>query len=76
MFTAEDGAWGIIDPAVEKYELHFNMIFPVYEYISITESADYDFSVEGAKRLEKFINKRITANRPVDIPQGYENRVY
>lgn len=76
MFTAEDGAWKLIDSATKKYEEHFGKDFPIYEYMDVTQNDDFDFSVEGSKRLEKFINRRIEANKPVQIPKGYEDRVY
>ena len=76
MFTFEDGAGDAVDAAVEKYENHFGIIFPLYEFIRTTSSDDYDFSVAGAKRLEKFINGRIKDNKPVKIPEGYEYRKY
>ncbi|HIB1875260.1 TPA: hypothetical protein ACWWCX_002694 [Enterococcus faecium] len=76
MFTREDGAGDIINDALEKYEKHFNVEFPLYEYISMTESDRYDFSVDGAKRLSKFIDERIATNTPVKIPEGYNERIY
>lgn len=76
MFSAEDGAWKIIDAAVEKYENHFDAIFPVYEYTEITSTIDYDFSLKGAKRLSAFIDEQIRRNSPVEVPKDYENRVY
>lgn len=76
MFSAEDNAMEIIDTSVDKYEKHFEKIFPLYEYIDITKNKDYDFSVSGAKRLNKFIKNQIKTNEPVIIPEGYEDRVY
>lgn len=76
MFSAEDGAMGIINPAVEKYEGHFERTFPLFEYIYLTRSKRYDFSIDGAKKLVDLIEKCITLNEPVPIPKGYEERVY
>jgi len=76
MFSAEDGAMGIINPAVEKYEEHFKRIFPLYEYIYLTKSKKYDFSIDGAKKLVDLIEKCVAVNEPVPIPEGYEDRVY
>lgn len=76
MFTFEDGSGVMIDNAVEKYESHFGLTFPLYEFIRTTSNDDYDFSVAGAKRLEKFIEGRIKDNNPVKIPEGYEDRKY
>ena len=76
LFTAEVGAMSIIDAIVEKYEIHFELTFPLYEFIRTTSSDDYDFSIAGAKRLEKFIEGRIKDNKPVKIPDGYEDRKY
>ena len=76
MFTFEDGAGEMIDKVVEKYEIHFELTFPLYEFIRTTSSDDYDFSIAGAKRLEKFIDGRIKDNKPVKVPDGYEDRKY
>lgn len=76
MFSAEEGAMGIIDTVVEKYEEHFEQEFPLYEFTRLTSEGEYDFSKAGAKRLEKFIEGRIKDNNPVKIPEGYEDRKY
>ena len=76
MFAAEEGAMGIVDAAVEKYEEHFEQEFPLYEFTRLTSEGEYDFSIAGAKRLEKFIEGRIKDNKPVNIPEGYEYRKY
>ena len=76
MFTFESGAGELIDAVVEKYENHFGRTFPLYEFIRTTSSDDYDFSIAGAKRLEKFIDGRIKDNKPVKIPDGYEEWKY
>lgn len=76
MLTAEECAWQIISKAIENYESHFCKIFPIYEYISITAGGGYDLSISGGKKLESFIEKRIKANQPVVVPEGYENRIY
>lgn len=49
MFSCEDGAWPIIDAAIKKYKQHFHDEFPIYEYIDVTKSDDFDFSIQGAK---------------------------
>ncbi|WP_332238890.1 hypothetical protein [Sporolactobacillus sp. KGMB 08714] len=76
MFHSEDGAWEIIDKAVEKYENHFNNIFPIYEYVKMTSGNGYDFSVLGAKRLSDFIDNQIKQDKPVAVPDDYEDRLY
>ena len=76
LFTAEVGAMSIIDATVEKYEGHFEQEFPLYEFTRLTSNGEYDFSIAGAKRLEKFIDVRIKDNNPVKIPDGYEYRKY
>lgn len=76
MFSAEDGAMKIIEPAIEKYESYFEQTFPIYEYIGITQSGGWDFSVEGGKKLASFIDERIAKEKPVSIPDGYEDRDY
>lgn len=76
MFFSEDGAYDIIRRATEKYKLHFDESFPLYEYIDMTKDKEFDFSLKGAKKLSEFIDKRIEDNKPVPIPEGYEERVY
>ncbi|MCO5404442.1 hypothetical protein [Enterococcus faecalis] len=76
MFSAEDGAMALIEPAVEKYESHFGKTFPLYEYIDMTQSEGWDFSVEGGKKLTAFIEERIKNDDPVEIPADYEDRTY
>jgi hypothetical protein len=76
MFHAENGAWEIINKAVSKYETHFDAIFPIYEYTEMTSGSGYDFSLSGAKRLSDFIDDRIKQDKPVAVPEGYEDRLY
>jgi hypothetical protein len=72
----EDGAAQIMDAAIYKYEDEFEIDFPLYEYLDITRGDGYDISISGAKSLAAFIETRIKNNDPVEIPQGYEDRVY
>ena len=37
---------------MQKYEQHFHDEFPIYEYIDVTKSDDFDFSILGAKISE------------------------
>lgn len=76
MFTSEKGASEIVNKAVEDYERYFSKAFPLYEYIDLTKSANFDFSVEGSKRLAELISKCIKTNRPVETPSDYEERIY
>lgn len=78
MFSFEDGAGDIIDAAVDRYENYFGEIFPLHEdeYASKTEGNGYDFSLSGSKKLADFIDQRIKENKPVLVPNGYENRDY
>lgn len=76
MFRVEDGVGYMVDDAQDKYERHFNKIFPLYEYVDMMIDGDYDISVAGAKRLSTFIDGRIEADAPVEIPEGYEDRLY
>lgn len=76
MFEFEDGVSSILNPAIEKYENHFNSVFPLYEHINVTQSKDYDFSIEGAERLVKLIDNRIKTNQPVSVPSDYKTRLY
>lgn len=76
MFSAEDGAMAIIEPAVEKYETHFSKTFPLYDYIEMTKSDEWDFSVKGGKKLVGFIEERIKNDNPVEVPDDYEDRTY
>lgn len=76
MFSCEDGTWSIIDDAVKKYEQHFHDEFPIYEYIDVTKSDDFDFSILGAKKLAKFIDEHIKENKSVHVPSDYHSRLY
>lgn len=78
MFSAEGKAGEIVDKAIEKYELHFDLDFPLYtkEFLTLVANDKYDISLDGAKRLKKFINDRIKENKPVDVPEDYYDRIY
>lgn len=76
MFSMEEGALEIINSAMDDYEKKFDAEFPLYEYIEMTKGNGFDFSIEGSGRLKEFINERIEANAPVDIPEGYFDRLY
>lgn len=76
MFSYEEGASDIIEAAIDRYEAHFKRGFPLNEFIRLAYGKDYDFSLEGAQRLDKFINERINANKPVKVPTDYDNRLY
>ena len=76
MFSMEDGALDIINQSLNEYEKKFDAEFPLYEYIDITKGNGFDFSVEGTERLKGFINERIETNKPVDVPEGYFDRLY
>ena len=76
MLSAEEGASEIVNEAIDKYENHFEQIFPFYEYIHITKDEDYDISIHGAKKLFEFIDGCILKDTPVPIPDGYEERMY
>ena len=76
MFNWEKDAETIIDIAMDKYEEHFKESFPLYEYLELTQNDEYDFSLRGSKRLSDFIDDRIRDNKPVAIPEGYEERLY
>lgn len=76
MIVVEKGAGEIVDKALKDYENHFEQRFPLYEHLGKTRNEKYDISLSGAKSLTAFINKRITDDQPVRIPQGYAERVY
>jgi len=76
MFDFEEGASEVMNPAIEKYESHFKIEFPLYEYLTITQKDHFDFSFEGAKKLTDFIDERIRIDSPVNIPNGYNERLY
>lgn len=76
MFTVEEGAWELVEEAINEYEEHFDSIFPIYEYLDMASNKEYDVSVEGSKKLINFITRRIEEDNPVDIPLGYEDRTY
>ncbi|WP_424571933.1 hypothetical protein ACOV5J_03020 [Weissella soli] len=76
MFDAEQGAWDIIMPWIDKYEAKFGQTFPTYEYLEVTVGDGYDFSVAGCKELAKLIEQSINDNKPVDLPEDYNERLY
>lgn len=76
MFLWQDGASEIVESAIDRYEGYFDESFPLYEYIDMTKDKEFDFSLKGAKKLSEFIDKRIEDNKPVPIPEGYEERLY
>lgn len=76
MFSAEQGAMAVINSSVDLYERHFLRKFPLYEYVNLTKEKGYDFSINGALRLKKLIDKAVADNLPVPVPDDYENRVY
>ena len=76
MLFVEDGAALIMANAMQKYEDIFNVDFPLYEHLDLTRGDGYDVSISGANNLATFIEKCIKNNDPVEIPEGYEDRVY
>lgn len=76
LFSFEEGSGEIIDRAVEKYEKCFNTEFPLYEHIEITRNQEYDFSLDGAKKLAEFIDETIENGTPVPMPADYFDRNY
>ncbi|KRN82890.1 hypothetical protein IV87_GL001844 [Pediococcus ethanolidurans] len=72
----EDGAALIMNAAIQRYEDKFEVDFPLYEHLDLTSGDGYDVSAAGAKRLSTFIDGRIEADAPVEIPEGYEDRLY
>ena len=73
LLYVEDGAEDIFSTALDSYFIRFGEKFPYYEYLHITQSDEYDVSIEGAKQLKKFIDG---LKKPVEIPEGYAERVY
>lgn len=73
MFTEEKGAGVIIDNAISKYEEHFELDFPLYTeyFFDMVRDDKYDFSIEGAKRLEAHIDKCIKNNKSEEVPEDY-----
>ncbi|MFZ2381194.1 hypothetical protein [Leuconostoc falkenbergense] len=76
MLFVEDGAALIMNAAIQKYEDNFNVDFPLYEHLDITRGDGYDVSISGAKSLATLIETCIKNNDPVEIPEGYEDRMY
>lgn len=76
MLFVEDGAALIMDAAIQKYEDNFKVDFPLYEHLDLTRGGGYDISISGANRLAAFIETHIKNNDPVEIPEGYEDRMY
>lgn len=73
LLYVEDGAEDIFSNALDSYFIRFGEKFPYYEYLHITQSGEYDVSIEGAKQLKKFIDG---LKKNVEIPEGYAERVY
>lgn len=76
MLSVEDGAALIMNATIQKYEDKFEVDFPLYEHLDLTRGDGYDVSISGAKSLAAFIETRIKNNDPVEIPEGYEDRMY
>lgn len=76
MLFVEDGAALIMNAAIQRYEDNFKVDFPLYEHLDITRSNGYDVSISGANNLAVFIETRIKNNDPVEIPEGYADRLY
>ena len=76
MFYYERGAAEIVDNAVDKYESHFEERFPIYDFLDMTSSGKYDFSVAGSKRLETFIDERIKAEAKLSVPDNFDKINY
>jgi hypothetical protein len=67
----------IIDHAQIRYERHFDQAFPFYEFIQMYKTGDGEINLEGAKKFETFIDRRILENVPVEIDEEeYFNRIY
>lgn len=69
-------AWALVSEAVSNYEKYFNLIFPFYEYVYLAADNGFDISNKGAKKFVKFIDTRIKQDNPVEIPEGYTDRIY
>lgn len=76
LFSAESGAMAIINQVMAKYESYFQIGFSLYEYLNITRSENYDFSVKGAYRVKKLIDGCLETGIPVDTPDDYHDRIY
>ncbi len=76
MLIIEDGAMELVEKDMNRYFNHFNQHFPLYEYIDITSNDDFDVSLSGAIFFHEFIDSCIAKDKPVPIPDGYEDRIY
>lgn len=60
----------------DKYKIHFNSEFPIYEHLDIAAEEGIYITEESIKKLSSFIDNRIRNNNPVPIPEGYFDRLY
>ncbi|KRM72134.1 hypothetical protein [Lacticaseibacillus brantae] len=76
MMNFEDDAIRIVSEAEAAYEESFGVRFPVELYQDITRNEYYDFSIEGARRLNVIILKAVADGKPVDTPEDFYRRQY
>lgn len=61
----------IVVDSVNKYEKHFSIDFPIFEYI---ESENVTTGV--ADRLKELIDDCVIKDKPVETPADYKERLY
>ncbi len=71
LYFNSERAREIVVSSVERYEKHFKIDFPIFEYIESEE-----VTVEVAYNLKELINKHIENDSPVATPSDYNERLY
>ena len=73
MIILSEEAEPIVIRSTQKYFDFFKVDFPLFEYIETTNG---EVTKENALNLEGIINKAIDLNKPVLIPDDYNERCY
>ncbi|MFW7373915.1 hypothetical protein [Vagococcus fluvialis] len=69
-FDSDKSRQTVVD-SVAKYEKHFKVDFPTFEYIE-SESV----TVEVADKLKKLIDNCVKSDKLVATPKDYDKRLY
>ena len=76
MIRVEDGASEIFSPAIDQYETHFGVTFPLYEHLDGLGGYGYTITVDGAKKLRDMLRKAVNNDEPFPVPKDYDDRIY
>lgn len=71
LYFKDDKSREIVIKYVDKYEAHFDIDFPIFEYIEST-----DVTIEVAENLKELIVNSINKGEPVETPKDYHERLY